>query len=51
MVLAGGNNKAFEFGNSRAKLERNSKTRFTDVAGADEEKRRINRTCCILKEP
>ena len=30
---AGGNNKAFEFGNSRAKLERNSKTRFTDVAG------------------
>lgn len=36
---AGGNNKAFEFGNSRAKLERNSKTRFTDVAGADEEKK------------
>ena len=33
---AGGNNKAFEFGNSRAKLEKNSKTHFSDVAGMDE---------------
>ena len=40
---AGGNAKAFEFGNSRAKLEKNQNTRFSDVAGADEEKRRINR--------
>ena len=41
---AGGNAKAFEFGNSRAKLEKNNKTRFTDVAGADEEKINAART-------
>ena len=38
---AGGNNKAFEFGNSRAKLEKNSKTHFSDVAGMDEEKEEV----------
>lgn len=38
---AGGNNKAFEFGNSRAKLEKNSKTHFSDVAGMDEEKEKL----------
>lgn len=46
---AGGNNKAFEFGNSRAKLERNSKTRFTDVAGADEEKEELTELVAFLK--
>lgn len=48
---AGGNNKAFEFGNSRAKLERNSKTRFTDVAGADEEKEELTEVVAFLKNP
>lgn len=48
---AGGNNKAFEFGNSRAKLERNSKTRFTDVAGADEEKDELTELVAFLKNP
>lgn len=49
--VAGGNNKAFEFGNSRAKLERNSKTRFTDVAGADEEKEELTELVAFLKNP
>lgn len=48
---AGGNNRAFEFGNSRAKLERNSKTRFTDVAGADEEKEELTELVAFLKNP
>lgn len=48
---AGGNNKAFEFGNSRAKLERNSKTHFTDVAGADEEKEELTELVAFLKNP
>lgn len=48
---AGGNNKAFEFGNSRAKLERNSKTRFTDVAGVDEEKEELTELVAFLKNP
>lgn len=48
---AGGNNKAFEFGNSRAKLERYSKTRFTDVAGADEEKEELTELVAFLKNP
>lgn len=48
---AGGNNKAFEFGNSRAKLERNSKTRFTDVAGAAEEKEELTELVAFLKNP
>ncbi|MGN1182547.1 MAG: ATP-dependent zinc metalloprotease FtsH [Faecalibacillus sp.] len=48
---AGGNNKAFEFGNSRAKLEKNSKTRFTDVAGMDEEKEEVSELVDFLKAP
>lgn len=47
----GGNNKAFEFGNSRAKLEKNEKTRFTDVAGADEEKEELSELVEFLRNP
>ena len=36
----GGNNKAFEFSKSRARLEGNIKVRFDDVAGCDEENRK-----------
>ena len=48
---AGGNNKAFEFGNSRAKLEKNSKTHFSDVAGMDEEKEEVRELVDFLKTP
>ena len=37
----GANAKAFDFGNSRAKLEKDSNTKFADVAGADEEKEEL----------
>ena len=42
------NAKAFEFGKSRARLEESSRTRFTDVAGCDEEKQEmeIGRASC-----
>ena len=43
-AAGGGNAKAFEFGNSRAKLEKNEKTHFSDVAGADEEKEEVKET-------
>ena len=48
---AGGNNKAIEFGNSRAKLEKNSKTHFSDVAGMDEEKEEVKELVDFLKTP
>lgn len=48
---AGGNSKAFEFGNSRAKLEKNSKTHFSDVAGMDEEKEEVRELVDFLKTP
>ncbi len=47
----GANAKAFDFGNSRAKLEKDSKTRFTDVAGADEEKEELTELVEFLKNP
>lgn len=47
----GANAKAFEFGNSRAKLEKDSRTRFTDVAGADEEKEELTELVEFLKNP
>ncbi len=47
----GANAKAFDFGNSRAKLEKDSKTRFNDVAGADEEKEELTELVEFLKAP
>ena len=37
-TVNGANNKALEFNKSRARRMTNSKVRFDDVAGADEEK-------------
>ncbi len=48
---SGGNNKAFEFSKSRARLEGNIKVRFDDVAGADEEKEEMAEIIDYLKSP
>ena len=47
----GGNNKAFEFGRSKAKLEGGIKVRFDDVAGCDEEKEEMQELIEYLKNP
>ena len=47
----GANAKAFDFGNSRAKLEKDSQTRFSDVAGADEEKEELKELVDFLRHP
>ena len=48
---ASANNKAFDFGKSRAKLNRRSGTTFDNVAGADEEKEEMKEIIDFLKNP
>ncbi len=47
----GGNNKAFEFSKSRARIQSNVKVRFSDVAGAEEEKEEMKELIDYLKNP
>ena len=46
-----GNNQAFDFGRSRAKITRKSGTTFNDVAGLDEEKEEMIEVVDFLKNP
>jgi len=48
---AGGNNKAFDFAKSRAKLNRRATATFKDVAGADEEKEEMQEIIDFLRFP
>ncbi len=48
---AGGNNKALDFNKSRARKVDDSKVRFADVAGCDEEKAEMVELVDYLKEP
>ena len=49
--IARQNNQNMDFGRSRAKAVTNIKVRFTDVAGADEEKEELQEIIDFLKNP
>ena len=50
-AIAGGNKGAMSFGKSRARASTNSKVRFNDIAGADEEKAELQEIVEFLKNP
>ena len=49
--ISGANNKALDFNKSRARRETSSKVKFSDVAGAEEEKVEMKEIVDYLKEP
>jgi len=51
MRNSGGNNKAFDFGKSRATLNKGKTTTFKHVAGVDEEKEELSEIIDFLKDP
>ncbi|MFW5894803.1 MAG: ATP-dependent zinc metalloprotease FtsH, partial [Bacillota bacterium] len=51
MRSGGGNNKAFDFGKSKAKLNKGKTTTFDQVAALDEEKQEVSELIDFLQDP